>query len=150
MSSKIRNLLSAPKRLMFLALTYAAFPVYASSSHNSKVADGMGNLISAIRAWIAVIWNLRIVGGLLLIVYGGYSWYRAAKMEESTSVSWFIGYTIAGTLLTLHGSFELFGEIFGFSSTVDPITIDSSGRANVSANTTYTFKEGTGTQPAKN
>ncbi|APX09760.1 hypothetical protein P3719_21650 [Vibrio parahaemolyticus] len=119
---------------------------FASETHNSTIADGGINVIKHVRLWIAVLWNLRAVLGLGLVVFGFIGWYKANKADNDVSVLWPISFSIAGALLTFHGGLDLVGEVFTFSDTVDPITLDSSGRANLSSNTTYIFDEGDSTE----
>ncbi|MGF1827230.1 hypothetical protein [Vibrio splendidus] len=132
--------------ILIKVIVFASSSSMASTTHNSTIADSGISLIKHIRLGISVLWNARIVLGLLMIIVGFVGWYRAAKQDEHSSVVWPIGFSIVGAFLTINGGIDYFGEVLGFSGGADALNLTADGRANLAENTTYQFNQGSNTE----
>jgi hypothetical protein len=116
----------------------------------SSIADVGVSVIQHGRMYLAVVWNFRAVLGLLVILGSIAYWYRmgssSSNDESAMSSVWFPVITaMIGAFITFDGGIDYLGEVFTFSSGADALILHD-GRANLTENASYTFKEGTKTE----
>lgn len=99
--------------------------------------------------YLAILWNFRAVLGLILVFGSIAYWYRLGNSSnEDTAMSsiWFpIAAGSIGAFMTYSGGIDYLGEIFTFSSGADALILHD-GRANLTENAQYDFKQGSNTE----
>lgn len=116
----------------------------------SSIADMGVSLIQHGKMYLSVIWNFRAALGILVILGSMAYWYRmgSGSNNEGTAMPsvWFPVITaVIGGFITYDGGIDYLGEIFTFSSGADALILHD-GRANLTENASYTFREGNKTE----
>jgi len=133
-----------------LLILFSSSVFAASHSTQSTVADAGINLIEHGRMYLSVVWNARAVLGLCIILWSGVYWYKMGDPNggESTASSsiWVpvIGGLI-GAAITYEGGIDFLGEVLTFSGGNDALILQD-GRANLTENAQYNFRQGSNTE----
>lgn len=134
-------------KLVLVLSSLIAMPAFAEAN---TLGHGLSNVMALLNATVAVLWNAKLLVGLVMFVSGfvGYVKLSDPKQNQSQpSILLPVTAMLLGGILVAKGGIDWGSEMFGVEADDNEIIYKQDGRANVAAMAQYEFNE---RPPSKN